>query len=429
MSKGAAIVNHQNGSGLLFTSFGVWSFVLLCRPQDYVIFLGDLRPGITLGLITLALFLLNAGSIRLIASEGQTKIYAFLVFTMLLSVPFSYYPRSSFSEICGYSAVVVSFLLFYQLADSLERLRILLLSYCAGTATYAVCMSFSDTMGNARMSFGSMFDPNDMAFYLISIFVFNLHFITKDNRSSLRLLAGISFLICSIVILQTGSRGGLISFVAVIGYLICTRHRTAKISMVTKIVFLIAILVSALLVNTNIERYKTLTDLKNDYNITDETGRLSIWKTGISLMLTHPITGVGLGRFPEAVGLDREKRGLESARWQTAHNSLIQIGAETGVAGLFLFCLLSYRAFKLFGLIAENAQSDGLAQISKMARIGFFGHLLSAMFLSQAYSVYWAFYIVLSAVLGNMFNREEQPEELPAYEKAGTLNQSSLAYE
>ena len=429
MLKSAAVANWQNGSGLLFTSFGIWSFVLLCRPQDYVSFLSDFRPGITFGIITLALFLLNTGRIRLIASEGQTKIFIFLFFVMLLSVPFSYYPRGSFSEICGYSAVIISFLLFYQLADSLGRLRILLLSYCAGSTVYAVLMSISETTGSARMNFGSMFDPNDMAFYLISIFIFNLNFISKDNSRSLRLLAGISFLICSIVILQTGSRGGLISFVAVIGCLVFTRQRTVKISMVKRIVLLAAVLVSTQLLHTDFERYKTLSDLKNDYNITDETGRLSIWKTGISLMLTHPVTGVGLGRFPEAVGLDREKRGLDSARWQTAHNSLIQIGAEIGVIGLFLFCFLSYRAFKLFGLIAEKSHIDSLAQISRMARIGFLGHLLSAMFLSQAYSVYWAFYIALSAVLGNLFSQEAHPVEVPAYENTKTDVKGSFVYE
>lgn len=429
MSKSAAAVNRKNGSGVLFASFGVWSFVLLCRPQDYVTFLSALRPGITFGIVTLGLLLLNTGRIRLIASAGQTKTYTYLVVAMLLSVPFSYYPGGSISEIFGYSAVVISFFLFYQLADSLERLRMLLLSYCAGTAAYAVFMSFPESTGNARMSFGSMFDPNDMAFYLISIFIFNLAFISKDNSRVIRLLAGISFLICSIVILQTGSRGGLISFLAVIGCLLLTRHRAVKISMVKRMALLAAVLVSALSLNTDFERYKTLSDLKNDYNITDETGRLSIWKTGIGLMLAHPVTGVGLGRFPEAVGLDRERRGLDSARWQTAHNSLIQIGAEVGVAGLLLFCLLSCRAYKIFGRIAEQSRNDALAQISRMARIGFLGHLLSAMFLSQAYSVYWAFYIALSAVLGNLFSREAHPAELPADEKAKTDIGNSFAYQ
>lgn len=429
MAKSAAVADRQNGSGLLFASFGIWSFVLLCRPQDYMTFLSNVRPGITFGVVTLALLLLNSGRIRLVASAGQTKIYTYLVFAMLLSVPFSYYPGGSFSEICGYSAVIISFFLFYQLADSLERLRMLLLSYCIGTAAYAVFMSFPESTGNARMSFGSMFDPNDMAFYLISIFIFNLNFITKENSRSLRLLAGISFLICSIVILQTGSRGGLISFVAVIGCLLLTRHRAVKISMLKRMFLLGAVLVSALFLNTDFERYKTLSDLRSDYNITDETGRLSIWKTGIRLMLAHPVTGVGLGRFPEAVGLDRERRGLDSARWQTAHNSLIQIGAEVGVIGLLLFCTLSYRAYKIFGLIAEKSRNDGLAHISRMARIGFIGHLLSAMFLSQAYSVYWAFYIALSAVLATLFSREVPPVELPAYEKVKTEIRNSFAYE
>lgn len=91
-----------------------------------------------------------------------------------------------------------------------------------------------------------------------------------------------------------------------------------------------------------------------------------------------------------------------------AHNSLVQIGAETGIFGLILFCLMSSNVFKITGLIIGKSQAEELVKISEMVRAGFIGHFISAMFLSQAYSVYWAFYIALSAVLKHILDNESK---------------------
>jgi O-antigen ligase len=209
-----------------------------------------------------------------------------------------------------------------------------------------------------------------------------------------------------IVILKTGSRGGLIALITVFAYLLFAKTRTVKLSFMTKGALVLIAIVSLLFVNMNSDRYKTILDLQNDYNVTDETGRIAIWKIGTRLMLSHPFTGIGMNRFSEGVGRDREERGFHAAEWQAPHNSLVQIGAETGIFGLILFCLMSSNAFKITGQIIGKSRSEELVKISEMARAGFIGLFLSAMFISQAYSVYWVFYIVLSAVMKYMLDNE-----------------------
>ena len=126
-------------------------------------------------------------------------------------------------------------------------------------------------------------------------------------------------------------------------------------------------------------------------------------KYGRRACASWPITpspASGWNAFGQAIGQDREQRGVQT-KWQEAHNSWVQVGAETGVGGFLLFGLLNLGAYRGFSRVRRKGSGD-LQAIGELALIGFAGHFVSAMFLTQAYSVYWAFYIGLSAVLIRM---------------------------
>jgi O-antigen ligase len=95
-------------------------------------------------------------------------------------------------------------------------------------------------------------------------------------------------------------------------------------------------------------------------------------------------------------------------RWQAAHNAFIQIGAETGVLGFGLFIAMTFSALMAFVRMKRSAATADLAGIAEMAFIGLVGQVASIMFLSQAYSPYWVFYIALSAVLLRLSAEEKQ---------------------
>jgi O-antigen ligase len=166
------------------------------------------------------------------------------------------------------------------------------------------------------------------------------------------------------------------------------------------------VIVSQFPINT--ERFKTLLTIEEDYNVWDETGRMAIWKIGLRAMLANPLTGVGVGCFYNAVGLDREARGAETLKWQAAHNSVVQIGTETGVIGLTLFLLMSKNVLLVFRRVKKAEVPESLIKIGEMGLVGFAGMFIASLFLSQAYSMYWAFYVVLSAVASQLLAREQQ---------------------
>ena len=404
---------NQTNSGKLFTIFSIWTFILLCRPQDYLPFLGLLRPGLSVGLITLLLYISTVKNNEKISANVQFKLYKYLIIVMIIGVPFSYYKSASLKEVFDYASITTMFFfLFYQLVYTAEKMLKLLFAYCSGVTVYAIYILKSGDFSSARISFGSMFDPNDIAYFIISFLTFNFLFITRDQRGYMRVISVINIVIGLIVILKTGSRGGLIACIAIFAYLLFAKNNTVKVSFVTKALLVITAIMSLQFVAMDTERYKTILDVQDDYNVTGEEGRIAIWKTGMRMMLSRPLTGVGMNCFNEGVGRDREERGLDSAKWQTAHNSIVQIGAETGIFGLILFCLMSINVFRITGQIIGKSRSEELVKISEMAKAGFIGHCISAMFLSQAYSIYWAFYIAFSAVLKHMLDKETEAVEI-----------------
>ncbi len=412
MKKKSPTINSHQESTALTTVFVVWSFFMLCRPQDYLPFLGYLRPGLTLALAALFIWFFSTKSReKKIPSDNQLKLYRYLVLVMALSIPFSYYRSASLKELIQYGTVVLFVFLFYRIMNSAEKIRRLLFVYCVGVTAYGLSILTQGSVAEGRISFGNVFDPNDIAYYMISFIAFNVFFISRDNSGLVRLISMASILLGLLIIIKTGSRGGFIALMSVLAFFLFNRSAVFNPSFLRKVLLVLSAIIALHFIDLDYGRFRTILDYKNDYNATGEEGRIAIWKNGLKMMATHPLTGVGFNRFPEGLGRDREARGLESTKWQTAHNSLVQIGAETGIFGFMLFLVLSMNAYRIFSVTAREAGDTGLAKLGKLAQAGFIGHFIAAMFLSQAYSVYWVFYIVLSATLNRL--RSEEDETVP----------------
>ena len=413
MVKTQSIDSDKNQYSALFILFSVWSFILLCRPQDYLLFLGSLRPTLVVGVFTLLIYLLNPKEdYDKIFNSKQFRLFIYFLIIMIIGVPFSYYRSASLKDILNYGSIhVLFFLLFYQLVNSIQKIRLLLFSCCCGASIYAIFVLVLGEFSQGRIAYGNMFDPNDIAFFIICFIAFNLLFLSKDNTSFVKLISIANLIICVIVLLKSGSRSGFLACSTLFAYLFFVKTTTVNISLVKKLVLAMTVIVVLLSFNMLSERYRTILDVQDDYNVTAETGRITIWKIGLRLMMAKPLTGVGMNRFNEGVGRDREARGLLSTQWQAPHNSIVQVGAETGVFGLLLFCVMSFNVFNITGKIRDNSRSEKLIRIAEMTRAGFIGHIVSAMFLGQAYSVYWIFYIILSAVLQRLLEKEQPVHE------------------
>lgn len=101
------------------------------------------------------------------------------------------------------------------------------------------------------------------------------------------------------------------------------------------------------------------------------TERLELWRAGLAIVRDHPILGVGFGRYDEAA-----TAYAPNVAGMVAHNSYVQVAAESGVPGLLaylgLFVLVLARLQRLYrtassprvGGLATGLQSSVLVYLS-----------------------------------------------------------------
>jgi len=400
-------INNKSDSNILIYTFYIWTFVIIARPQDFIELMVHMRPALSVGIIVFILYLFYRSFYKhRFLDNQQCRLYLYLLLTMVISIPFAYYRRGAFEFFfTKYITIVLFFFMFYKLIDNTKKINNLLWISCMGASLYSLIAIYQGQQGSGRLEFGQMFDPNDLAFFAVSILPFNILFISKSDPWWKRLICLFNIAIGILFIMLTGSRGGLIALGIVVLMLLFTRSRSVNTTY--KIIIATLMFVTVIYAGSAIDysRFETMTQIGEDYNVWDETGRLQIWKKGFELMLSDPLTGVGVSCFGEAIGRERLERGLPEI-WQAPHNTIVQIGTETGIIGMILFVFISYKTFRIFGKAKDVIGAEDIAKIGSMARIGFVGHFASAMFLSQAYSVYWAFYTVLSASIGELLRLE-----------------------
>jgi O-antigen ligase len=400
---------HIREYGNLFTLFCLWTFVQICRPQDIFVFLNLFRPALVLLIILCFYCFIHKpfANQNTLYNDIQVKQYVGLFLVMLNSIIFSYYRRLSFDFVFYYAQVVFFFFLFITLVNDLKKTDRVLLLCCCGIGLYSIYYLVKGVTIENRVSFGEMYDPNDIAYVVVSFVMLNFYFLGRGRSKLVEGILIVNIAAGFLLILSSGSRGGFIA--AVISSILLMFSKKKIISGGLKALLIFSLIIYASTTKQDFSRYKTILSVKDDYNVTAEEGRVQIWQTGLKVMLFRPLTGVGVGCFPEAIGRERVARGAETYKWQTAHNSIVQIGTETGVIGFVLYALLSFRTLRIFNKVRISANDENLLKLAELAFIGFTGNIVAAMFLSQAYSIIWVFYIALSVVLSRLPEMETYP--------------------
>jgi len=354
-----------------------------------------------------ALFALNNDLGRRLNSLSHPIVLAALGIVVLvaLSVPGSLYSGGSANFLLkDYLRSVILMLLIAASIRGLPDLRRYAWLQLAGVTLFSAVVVARAQMGaDGRLRDVAYYDVNDLAMLIVCTLPLVIYLWRKPARPWSRavLIAATVFLMVTLG--KTGSRGGFLGLVTVGGYLLLRLRGVSTLQRVTTVALLATALVTVAS-DKYFDRIETILNLREDYNWSgkSETGRMEIWQRGLTYMADHPFFGVGAAAFgaaegtlsPEAVELRRYGRGF---KWMAPHNSFIQIGAELGVGGLVLFIVLLASAFRTLGRLRRASASEiaVLAQIFTASLVAF---VVTASFLSQAYSAY--LYTLLGMILG-----------------------------
>lgn len=234
-----------------------------------------------------------------------------------------------------------------------------------------------------RIAVGATYDPNDLALILVMSLPLMYYLMEIESGWRRSTLLGMIVTVLFAIPL-TGSRGGILALVAVLAAVILKRGLRRSIWLVIALL-LLAVVVVAYTPAEHLERFRTIGEVHEDYNMSAQGGRIEIWKRSLPLIMAHPLLGSGGGSFMVAEGTTHE-----FGKWSAAHNSFIQIAVELGIIALIFHVLLIRQMF----IVARKAS---IPWLGKGVEVAMYGYCVGGFFLS------WGFAYLLYFVIGLAF--------------------------
>lgn len=375
--------------------------------------LGELLPGLDslpLGKITMGIgvILLIAKWKRLpklpaVAAPFSRTALA-LVALAVVTAPFSIWPGMTLRFFTLQlpviaAAVVVCCKISYTWDVLRGIIRILVVAAVALALT--AILSFHGGRASATVSY----DPNDLAYVLVSTLPLALGFALTARTKANRLINAAVCAVLLVALLLTSSRGGLFGLVATLAIMVLIPLRRSQSGksrnrIVLPVVGLVCAftLVWSFLPAETRDRLSSVLQLGSDYNMdtTNADSRSAIWERGLTAAVRRPV-GYGVDTFQM---VDVRMGG----KFRASHNSYLEVLVELGLLGLLLFIrmyVLSWRALQRVreSLLAvpPSAEHDQMLIFARMLQVALVGNAVSGFFLSMSYST--LLWVLFAAVI------------------------------
>lgn len=394
----------------LLICMAAYLLVAVARTHALIPGVAAVRPAFLLAGLSLVLFMShNAGarSLRHLR-HPLALLMLFIVVWACLGVPFAlvktYTARFLLDNFFRTGVLVV---LLVACVRNLHDVRRLLMTLAIGGMIYSW---FAAVPAVARAGVGAGgYDPNDSAMLIVLTMPLTVYFLIQERRFVLKLIFGLSLVVCTIAVIRTDSRGGFLALLAVIGYIIFF-FRGVKPVFRMGVVGAVALVMVIAASGGYWERMESIND-PDDYNYTSATGRKAIWSRAREYMVQNPITGVGANNFLAAENRHPSIRAtIESGRgvsYKAAHSIWYQIGAELGFPGLAVFAgifIASLVYLRRLSRLAKEFTNSPLIQEAGGMASALIGSLLAVAvagtFLSNGYSpMTWGVFALVLALL------------------------------
>ncbi|MDQ3180661.1 MAG: O-antigen ligase family protein [Acidobacteriota bacterium] len=228
--------------------------------------------------------------------------------------------------------------------------------------------------------FGSFVNRHDFAAYMeMTIAVpLGLMFVGAVQKDK-RLLYITAIGLMGIALLLSGSRGGLISLLAEIFFLVILTTKTRNSGHFALKISLTVLLITMIIVGAILIGGETsLTRLAETANSEDfSANRLHIWDVTLSIIKNNLPFGAGFGAFGVAYTPYDALNG--SGRVEQAHNDYLQILADAGIVGLIIGTFFIYLLFRT-GLQNVQTSNSFRRGVAVGALAGCFGILVHSLF-------------------------------------------------
>ncbi|MBD3168583.1 MAG: hypothetical protein GF307_03800 [candidate division Zixibacteria bacterium] len=402
---------------LKYPIIGLSAFVILnfIRPGDFVPGLDAIPLAKMIGGGTLlAVILQHLRSKDILFRYRQTYLLIAFTIVLFISAPLSYWPSRAMEVSMDFLKIMLFFLIFINIIRDYKRLQavslIALLSILV--LCYSTIQSYFSGADRAAATIGAGIfgDSNDVALVFVTAIPLSEYFRVSRLKPPLNQLlywASVAFL--SFGVFATQSRGGFLGLCAVL-FILFTRGRNKVKGLL--VLAVVGLVIFALLPGEMTERYSTIDDYQEDASA---MGRIHAWKAGIKMMLSRPLNGVGIGCFEVAFGTAYRPPGFTSSRWMSPHNTLIQVGGETGLIGLaiflylYIYCILQMRRLEPEGSPEDKTKILSARDITLASLVGFG---VCAFFLTQALNYMYYFLVASTVCIVNINSTNKEKADI-----------------
>jgi len=278
------------------------------------------------------------------------------------------------------------------LVDDKKRLDQMMLVIACSLGFYGVkCGMFGVFAGGRILQGpgGMLKDNNDLSLALNMVIplLFYCGLVTKNLRLRRVLFIAVGFTVCAVIF--TRSRGGFLTLVT-IGSMLVWRSRQRMMGLGVGAVIVVLFLI--LLPSDVRERLETL---KNPEKDGSASGRLHAWGVAWAMSMDNPMIGVGYQNFVvffrkyDKTPKDEWQRGKSVKSVRVAHNSYLQLVAETGWPALICFMMILLGSIRLLWRIQKTVKArDGplwAFHYATAIEISLIGFVVGATFLNRSH--------------------------------------------
>ncbi len=374
----------------------------------------------------LALGLIQLLPLRGISSGGTTAID--LANTLSLD------PHSTRLVLVQLATLLIYFSATLVFVDTPNRLRVMvrtIMVFGFLLAIFGLTQSFTSPTKvywfrelNQSTAFGPFINRHHFAGYMELTIALPLGLlfagaVDKEKRIIYLFVAGIM----GVALVFTSSRGGIISLVAEIVFMVVVtaiwrrpseRRRVktdgrfkrfaGRIGMTSAL--LVGLFLGVVLLGGEFSIYRFIDTVNTD---DPTTGRAHFWSVTLDIIKAHPWIGTGLGAFGVVYTRYDTRNGLY--RLEQAHNDYLQIFSDAGIVGALLalsfVVLLFYKA-----LSRARSRDDFRRGVALAALSGCFGVLVHSFFDFTLHTTSNALLFLVLAALATIDNRvEDAPVE------------------
>lgn len=395
------------------------------------------------GLTILVLWVLDAwrlGHLRVNKNLLQLPLLGALVLGLVQLLPIrevtvpgmtsslSFDPNSTRLVLVQLASLLIYFSATLVFIDTPHRLRVLVrtimvFGFCL--ALFGLTQSFTSPTRvywlrelNQSTAFGPFINRHHFAGYMELTIALPLGLlfagaVDKEKRLLYLFIAGLM----GVALVMTGSRGGIISLVAEVLFLVIVtaiwrkpserrRTRIGRLKLVAGRVGMAGVLLFSLFLGVVLMGGEfSLTRLIDTVNVEDPTtGRAHFWAVTLEIIKAHPYVGTGLGAFGVVYTRYDTRNGL--FRLEQVHNDYLQVLSDGGIIGAAL--ALTFVGFLFYkALVRAKSRDDFRRGVALASLSGCFGVMVHSFFDFTLHTTSNALLFLVLAAVATMNGRVE----------------------